>query len=158
MIAIASTGIGTGVILAVGWACVGWAIFEAAGHFYDFFNALGDAETDAELDKAAGMLARGITALGVGALINFLTRGAARASTAGGKAVQQAVEKASKQKQNNNQIEERPRSTSYNQKQLDKAKKLGVDPKWINRDGTIRWPPNDGFVGTPVRQTLKRET
>ncbi len=98
MIAIASTGIGTGIILAVGWACVGWAIFEAAGHFYDFFNALGDAETDAELDKAAGMLARGITALGVGALINFLTRGAARASTAGGKAVQQAVGNANKAK------------------------------------------------------------
>ena len=27
--------------------------------------------------------------------------------------------------------------------------------KWFNVDGSIKWPPNDGFEGTPIRNTLQ---
>jgi len=38
-------------------------------------------------------------------------------------------------------------------KQFAGAEKLGVDPKWVKPDGSIDWPPNDGFasnIRTPV--------
>jgi hypothetical protein len=30
-----------------------------------------------------------------------------------------------------------------------------LDPRWIAADGSLRTPPNEGFVGTPVRSTLQ---
>lgn len=29
------------------------------------------------------------------------------------------------------------------------AERLGVDPRWVRADGSIDWPPNYGFDGTP---------
>jgi hypothetical protein len=36
--------------------------------------------------------------------------------------------------------------------------KTGAPSKWINPDGSIRWPANDGFEGVPEKVTLKPGT
>ena len=38
--------------------------------------------------------------------------------------------------------------------QLEAAEKHGVDPKWIDPDGNVKWPPNNGFDGKPTVGTL----
>lgn len=45
------------------------------------------------------------------------------------------------------------RAPSFSQTQLDAARSWGVHPKWINPDGGIRWPGNDGFApGVTIRE------
>ena len=38
------------------------------------------------------------------------------------------------------------------------ANDLGVDPRWVKADGSIDWPPNNGFVGMPETKTLQPGT
>ncbi|WOI35372.1 glycohydrolase toxin TNT-related protein (plasmid) [Tritonibacter scottomollicae] len=42
---------------------------------------------------------------------------------------------------------DRPRVTQPSPQQIATANDLGIDPRWINADGSIDWPPNDGFDG-----------
>ncbi|MCH8493993.1 MAG: glycohydrolase toxin TNT-related protein, partial [Idiomarina sp.] len=44
--------------------------------------------------------------------------------------------------------------TAWESRRLDVAHDLGVDPQWVAPDGTIRWPPNDGFAAEPERVDL----
>ncbi|WP_141243305.1 hypothetical protein [Bordetella genomosp. 1] len=74
------------ILIAVGFALAGWAIFDAVGHLIDFITGTVGAKTHADLDKAAQALAAGAAALGAGVVIALLTRGAGRlARQAGGK-------------------------------------------------------------------------
>lgn len=52
----------------------------------------------------------------------------------------------------------RPPVTNPTSQQLAAANDLGVDPRWVKADGSIDWPPNNGFVGTPQSQTLQPGT
>lgn len=62
---------------------LGWAAWDAAWNMVEFLRLTLYAETDADLDKAAAMLARVIAAIGVKAFVQLLTRGAARVSSKG---------------------------------------------------------------------------
>jgi hypothetical protein len=44
--------------------------------------------------------------------------------------------------------------TTFENRRLDVAHDLGVDPRWVAPDGTIHWPPNDGFATEPQRVDL----
>ncbi len=70
------------LLLAIGFAMVGWSIFGAVGDVIDFFKIMGTARNDADLNQAAQKLAGAIAALGVGAFIALLTRGAGRIAAA----------------------------------------------------------------------------
>ena len=42
--------------------------------------------------------------------------------------------------------------------QLEAAQQLGVDPKWVDPEGEIKWPPNRGFDGEPTVVTIEPGT
>ncbi len=67
-----------GILLAVGFAVVGWSIFRAIGDILDFIDETRNATTQADIDSAARKLAAAASALGIGAVIGFLSRGAGR--------------------------------------------------------------------------------
>ncbi|WP_298303583.1 glycohydrolase toxin TNT-related protein [uncultured Erythrobacter sp.] len=46
------------------------------------------------------------------------------------------------------------RRGSVTKAQQETADRYGVDPKWVNKDGGITWPPNNGFSGPPTTRTL----
>ncbi|VFR41738.1 MafB-related protein [plant metagenome] len=71
-------------LLGIGFALVGWAIFDAIGALAEFFHQTLNAQSTDDLDKAAQSLARCVTTIGVGALIALLTRGAGRLMSRGG--------------------------------------------------------------------------
>lgn len=73
-------------LLGIGFALVGWAIFDAIGALADFFHQTLNAQSTDDLDQAAQSLARCVTTIGVGALIALLTRGAGRLMSRGGDA------------------------------------------------------------------------
>jgi hypothetical protein len=79
----ASHAVGVGVaidavLVAVGFALAGWAIFDALGSLYDFIMLTKNAERIDDLDRAARALADGVAHLGVGVVVALLTRGAGR--------------------------------------------------------------------------------
>ncbi|WP_197031666.1 hypothetical protein [Bordetella petrii] len=65
-------------LLAIGFALAGWAIFDGIKYLARFFNLTMNASSERELNEAARQFAEGVTAIGVGALIGLLTRGASR--------------------------------------------------------------------------------
>ena len=52
----------------------------------------------------------------------------------------------------------RPPVGNPTQEQLSTATSLGVDPRWVNSDGSIDWPPNGGFAGPPQNVMLQPGT
>ena len=52
----------------------------------------------------------------------------------------------------------RPPAVNPTTEQLASAERLGVDPRWVKPDGTIDWPPNNGFDGPPIELTLANGT
>ncbi|WP_282606546.1 HNH/ENDO VII family nuclease [Pelagibius sp. Alg239-R121] len=70
------------LLLAIGFAMVGWSIFGAVGDVLEFFEIMENARGDADLNRAARKLASAIAALGVGTFIALLTRGAGRITAA----------------------------------------------------------------------------
>ncbi|UGX85191.1 TNT domain-containing protein [Phyllobacterium meliloti] len=46
----------------------------------------------------------------------------------------------------------------YTDQQLATAKEKGIDPKWVKPDGRINWPPNDGFDGPKIMETMPKGT
>ncbi|MBO9353019.1 hypothetical protein GG851_03365 [Bordetella petrii] len=78
-----SHAIGVGLVadaalLAIGFSLAGWAIFDGIKFLAKFFNLTMGASSAAELEEAARQFAAGVMAIGVGALIALLTRGASR--------------------------------------------------------------------------------
>ncbi|MCD0505062.1 hypothetical protein [Bordetella petrii] len=65
-------------LLAIGFTLAGWAIFDGIKYLIRFFNLTMSASSVRELDQAAEQFAGGVIAIGVGALIALLTRGANR--------------------------------------------------------------------------------
>ncbi|GAB1577047.1 hypothetical protein [Bordetella petrii] len=65
-------------LLAIGFALAGWSIFGGIKYLASFFNLTMNAASERELNEAARQFAEGVTAIGVGALIGLLTRGASR--------------------------------------------------------------------------------
>lgn len=70
------------LLLAIGFAMVGWSIFSAVGDVIEFFEIMESARNEADLNRAAQKLAGAIAALGVGTFIAILTRGAGRIAAA----------------------------------------------------------------------------
>ena len=70
------------LLIAIGFAMVGWSIFGAVGDVIEFFEIMESARSDADLNRAAQKLAGAIAALGVGTFIALLTRGAGRIAAA----------------------------------------------------------------------------
>ncbi len=65
-------------LLAIGFSLAGWAIFDGIQYLMRFFNLAMNASSVGELDQAAEQFAKGVMAMGVGAVISLLTRGAGR--------------------------------------------------------------------------------
>ncbi|WP_193775916.1 MULTISPECIES: hemagglutinin repeat-containing protein [unclassified Pseudovibrio] len=47
------------------------------------------------------------------------------------------------------------KAKGFNNEQISTARTLGLKPKWINKDGSIHWPRNDGFLGKPQNVILQ---
>ena len=71
------------LLLAVGFALVGWSIFSAIGNIIDFVAMTRNATTEADIDQAAKKLAGAAADLSIGTLMALLTRGAGRAVASG---------------------------------------------------------------------------
>jgi hypothetical protein len=52
----------------------------------------------------------------------------------------------------------RPPVTNPTPQQLAAANDRGVDPRWVNADGSLDYPPNNGFAGTPEAVNLQPGT
>ncbi|MEQ5776707.1 hypothetical protein J4E05_14345 [Thalassospira sp. NFXS8] len=75
----ASGGVVAAIILAVGYAVAGWAIFAAIGDLLHAIKLVANATDESDLDRAAALLAKVASEITLGALIAVLTRGAGRA-------------------------------------------------------------------------------
>ncbi len=62
------------VLIVAGWAAFGTVAFAAGRELFDFAVDTADARTDADLDRAAAHLARGVTLLGVQTVLALLLR------------------------------------------------------------------------------------
>ncbi|WP_259779844.1 hypothetical protein [Aestuariispira ectoiniformans] len=82
-VSVASGGTAVPVIIAIGYALVGWAIFNAVGDLIDTFLLVYNATDERDLDRAATKLASAAAELTVGVLITLLTRGAGRLGVGG---------------------------------------------------------------------------
>ncbi|WP_259779861.1 hypothetical protein [Aestuariispira ectoiniformans] len=82
-LSVASGGTAVPVIIAIGYALVGWAIFNAVGDLIDTFLLVHNATDERDLDRAATKLASAAAELTVGVLITLLTRGAGRLGVGG---------------------------------------------------------------------------
>ncbi|WP_218830736.1 hypothetical protein [Bordetella genomosp. 4] len=65
-------------LIAIGFAFAGWSIFSGIKNLARFFNLTIDASSQNDLNEAAKQFAQGVMAMGVGAVIAMLTRGAGR--------------------------------------------------------------------------------
>jgi hypothetical protein len=72
------------ILLAVGVAAVGFAIFTGLDHLYDFAVGTYRARTERDLDVAADHLAKAISILGIQAVLAVLFRGAKAPRTGSG--------------------------------------------------------------------------
>lgn len=77
---IASHAFGVGeiidvIILVVGAAAIGLAVFSGLDHLYEFANGVYNAKTSADLDIAADHLAKAINILGIQAVLAVLFKG-----------------------------------------------------------------------------------
>jgi hypothetical protein len=63
------------VLLVVGVVALGWAAVDAAGELVAFAKISLGAQTEADLDKAAGHFARAVSLIGVEAVLALLLRG-----------------------------------------------------------------------------------
>ncbi|WP_259779866.1 hypothetical protein [Aestuariispira ectoiniformans] len=82
-VSVASGGTAVPVIIAIGYAMVGWVIFNAVGDLIDTFLLVHNATDERDLDRAATKLASAAAELTVGVLIALLTRGAGRLGVGG---------------------------------------------------------------------------
>lgn len=73
------------ILLAVGIAVLGFAVFEGAGALYDFATIAVGARKDADLDLAGRHFARAVVLLGISTIQALLLRGQARAVIARGR-------------------------------------------------------------------------
>lgn len=103
-----------GILMAVGFAVAGWSIFRAIGDILDFLALTRAATTQADIDAAARKLAAAVSALGIGAIIALLSRGASRAIAQGhARRPQQAT------RQTQNTQQQPQNTTSQNTQMLD---------------------------------------
>jgi hypothetical protein len=72
------------VLLVIGAATVGFAVFEGSSEFYDFMKGAMDARSDADLDAAGLHFARSVTLLGIATVQSLLLRGQVKAAIARG--------------------------------------------------------------------------
>ncbi|HEU5134304.1 MAG TPA: hypothetical protein VFU13_04090 [Steroidobacteraceae bacterium] len=72
------------IILVVGVASIGFAIFSGLDYLYDFAVGAYQAKTSQDLDRAAENLAKAITILGIQAVLAVLFRGARAPRTGAG--------------------------------------------------------------------------
>jgi hypothetical protein len=73
------------ILLVVGVAALGFAVFEGAGALYDFATTALGARGNAELDLAGRHFARAVVVLGISTIQALLIRGQARAIIARGR-------------------------------------------------------------------------
>ncbi|WP_417842366.1 hypothetical protein [Thalassospira sp.] len=83
VLSFSSGGVVAAIILTVGYAVVGWAIFRAVGDLLDAIELVANATDERDLDRAAALLAKVASEITLGALIAVLTHGAARAAARG---------------------------------------------------------------------------
>lgn len=72
------------VLLILGIATVGFAVFEGAAEFFEFTKGSMNAKSDADLDAAAQHFARSVTLLGINTVQALLMRGQAKTVAARG--------------------------------------------------------------------------
>lgn len=65
-------------LIAIGFAFAGWSVFSGLKYLARFFNLTMSASSVNDLDAAAQQFAEGVIAMGAGAVIALLTRGAGR--------------------------------------------------------------------------------
>lgn len=73
------------VLLGVGVAALGFAVFEGAGELYEFGSTALGASSSAQLDEAGQHFARAVTLLGISTVQALLLRGQARPVIARGR-------------------------------------------------------------------------
>lgn len=73
------------ILLVVGFVTIGSGVWKGAGELYDFVNTALDAQTEADLGRAAEHFAAAVNTLGVTTVIALLTRGSARTVIARGR-------------------------------------------------------------------------
>lgn len=94
-LAFASGGTILAVILGIGYAMVGWAIFGAVGDLMEAMQLVANAKDERDLDRAAALFARVAAEITVGLLIALLTHTAGRAGV-GGRSPRQIIEESPK--------------------------------------------------------------
>lgn len=72
------------IVAGAGVIAVGWAVFAGIDELYDFAKGAYLGKSDADFEAAAGHLAKGITILGIQAVLAVLFRGARRPMTGRG--------------------------------------------------------------------------
>ncbi|RCK54288.1 hypothetical protein TH25_03030 [Thalassospira profundimaris] len=95
VLAFASGGTIVAIILGIGYAMVGWAIFNAIGDLIEAMKLVANAKDEQTLDRAAFLFARVAAEITVGLLLALLTRVAGRAGV-GGKNARQVAEETPK--------------------------------------------------------------
>ncbi|MEQ5776292.1 hypothetical protein J4E05_12235 [Thalassospira sp. NFXS8] len=94
-LAFASGGTILAIILGIGYAMVGWAIFGAVGDLMGAMQLVANAKDERDLDRAAALFARVAAEITVGLLIALLTHAAGRTGV-GGRSPRQIIEESPK--------------------------------------------------------------
>jgi hypothetical protein len=158
-------------ILAFAYYAGGMVAVAAIGDLVACVKLTDGAKSMAELDEAADALSRAAVAAATVGLLILLHKYATREG-GGGKAPAEEPRKAaprSTERPRARAVEEEPApkkpppkeepaKTAATPAQLETAKKLGVDPKWVEPNGDVKWPPNEGFAGPPKKVVLEPGT
>lgn len=155
----ASHFVGVGFIFDIAMVVViGVAVLKAFETMWEIYKIITKASTKTELTKAAKMMADMVIDIGVEAFLAIVLKGAAKSrfrappSKAAGSAdevVEYAAPTPRRGKSESAPTDKKSSKTKPvkpTEAQLKTAKKEGLDPKWVNEDGSIKWPTEkDGY-------------
>jgi hypothetical protein len=137
------------LLLSWAYATLGWSGLCA---MYRLLGAVVDAATaqdDAALTAAARSFAANLTTLGTDVLLVFVTWAARRAGK--GEAAEKDPAAADPAR--------RPaRGVKPATPVRDPTLRSSLSDDWFDSSGNVRWPPNRGFAGDPVAETLQPGT
>ncbi len=163
-------GLGVGAAATV--ALLAWAYWEggkaavaAIGDVVAFLTVTYSAKDEDDLEEASDALSRAAIALVQVGIAVLLHRMAARKTGPNKpKPVERRGAPRNPEVRRPLPVEEeaaaaKPKAAAApTPAQSQTAKRLGVDPKWVEPNGDVRWPPNDGFNGPPTQTTLQPGT
>ena len=159
-----TSGIGAAILIAVGWAFLGWSVFEAVDSMWKFVNRFTTATSDQDLDACAQLLADAIAKISVGLFVKLLTRGAGRVARSKGKLTSNSgsggSSTGSSQRRQQRRQQRRPEEKQSSPPPRVKPDRKpfhrqDLDEKWYDpKTGELRWPDNNGFDGPSKRVEL----